>query len=274
METLTLLIVSIILLEASYIIYKGRTIKLNKEVERSSIVCDTSALIDGRIVSVAQSGFLSEQLIVTKSVLRELQYMADKADHDKRERARYGLDVVKQLQEITHISVVILDDGEIDPAGVDEQLITVAKQYKARLCTTDYNLNKVAVAESIIVVNVNELAHAIRTVHLPGEHFDVLVTDKGQGRNQGVGYLDDGTMVVIDNAKGSVGKTVPIEVTRMLQTEAGRMVFAKMQKSTDSSEAKQVVNTTQNVKNNRKTYRKQGKSRKSPEDDLVALANE
>jgi len=274
METLTLLIVSIILLQTSYIITKNRAVKHNKDVERSSIVCDTSALIDGRIVSVAQSGFLSEQLIVTKSVLRELQYMADKADHDKRERARYGLDVVKQLQGITRISVMILDDGEIDPAGVDEQLITVAKQYNARLCTTDYNLNKVASAESIIVVNVNELAHAIRTVHLPGEHFEVLVTDKGQGRNQGVGYLDDGTMVVIDNAKSSVGKTVPIEVTRMLQTEAGRMVFAKMQKSADNDETKQVSSPNQYQKSTKKSYRKHGKSRKSPEDDLVALANE
>lgn len=221
------ILVSVVLLETSYLTYK-QLAKHTIKSHRSRIVCDTSALIDGRIVTIAQSGFLSSELIIPHSVSRELQYMADRADHDKRERARYGLDVIAQLQTVPHVSVVVYDDGTVHPDGVDEQLIVLAKKLGARLCTTDYNLNKVARTESVVVVNVNELAHALRPMHLPGETIQVAVVAAGQNKDQGVGYLDDGTMVVIDRAKRVIGQTVEAETTRVIQTEAGRMVFATL----------------------------------------------
>lgn len=194
---------------------------------RDKIICDTSALIDGRIVSIARSGFLSSQLIVPKSVVRELQYMADKADHIKRERARYGLDVIQELQAMPEIRLEIYDDGSLSEGGVDEQLLILAKKMSARLCTTDYNLNKVARTEQITVVNVNELAHALRPMHLPGEKIQVAIVARGQNKDQGVGYLDDGSMVVVDGGIHAMNTTIDVETVRVLQTEAGRMVFAK-----------------------------------------------
>ena len=187
---------SLIAVETTYLTYSALRPQAVKTKLKGSIILDTSALIDGRIVSIARSGFISARLIVPASVVRELQYMADKADHDKRERARYGLDVIQTLQSIDTIEIEIYDDGETHAAGVDEQLIVIAKKFGARLCTTDYNLNKVARVESIDVVNVNELAHALRPMHLPGETLTIAIVQQGQGSDQGVGYLDDGTMVL------------------------------------------------------------------------------
>lgn len=220
-------LLGLIAVETTYLV--SRTlVNTQFRTKGDRIVCDTSALIDGRIVSITRSGFLASELIIPKSVTRELQYMADKADHNKRERARYGLDVIQELQAIPGTTVTIYDDGETGKGGVDEQLLTIAKKLDAKLCTTDYNLNKVARTEQIIVVNVNELAHSLRPMHLPGERIRVTIVAPGQNKDQGVGYLDDGSMVVVDGGRSAMNRVVDVDTIRVLQTEAGRMVFAKM----------------------------------------------
>lgn len=235
--------------------------------QRDKIVCDTSALIDGRIVTIARSGFLASELVIPKSVTRELQYMADKADHAKRERARYGLDVIQELQTIPGVSVSIYDDGQLGQGGVDEQLLITAKKINAKLCTTDYNLNKVARTEQITVVNVNELAHALRPMHLPGEFIQVMIVAPGQNKDQGVGYLDDGSMVVVDGGRVAMNSVVDVETIRVLQTEAGRMVFAKLRNGASAS--------TPKPQHNKKRHQpsKRASPRKTNEDTLVELAN-
>lgn len=225
MTELIVLIALIILAETSYLTY--RSTRTNK-IKHDSILLDTSVLIDGRIVAIARSGLLTAPLIIPKSVMHELQFMADKADHNKRERARFGLEVIEKLQEIEQTDLTIVDDGTTDAHGVDEQLIVLAKRYGARLCTIDYNLNKVARVQSVIVVNINELAHALRIVHLPGETVEVKLVQAGQEKKQAVGYLDDGTMTVVDDARDLVGQTVEVAITRALQTAAGSMMFARL----------------------------------------------
>jgi rRNA-processing protein FCF1 len=214
-----------ILLETSYLVYK------NNNVPRSNVpklLLDTSVLIDGRIVPLVRSGFLTAELVVMRSVIRELQYMADKADHEKRERARFGLDMIQNLQALDNAKVTIYDDGMPGKGGVDEQLITIAKKLGATICTIDYNLNKVAKVESLIVANVNELNHALRPSYLPGEKVMINIVQTGKDRGQGVGYLDDGTMVVVENGKQFIGMTKEVEMVRMFQTEAGKMMFGQL----------------------------------------------
>lgn len=257
--------------ETSYLTYEA--VKPKTKKYKSSIVCDTSALIDGRIVSIARSGFLSAELIVPRSVVRELQYMADKADHDKRERARYGLDVIQTLQTVDGVSVTVFDDGETHADGVDEQLIVIAKKFNAKLCTTDYNLNKVARVESVTVVNVNELAHALRPMHLPGERVSIQIVQPGQGPEQGVGYLDDGTMVVVDKARKSMNEVIEVEAIRVLQTEAGRMLFARRVGEPQDSSQKR-PDTRNNTRDNKEQKQPRRPFRKrTSEDNLVELAN-
>jgi len=272
------IIATLVAVETSYLAYRAITPAVQqRRVPLSKIVCDTSALIDGRIVAIARSGFLSSEIIIPRSVVRELQYMADRADHDKRERARYGLDVISELQEIRHITVTNYDDGATHPEGVDEQLIVLAKKLNARLCTTDYNLNKVAKTEQIVVVNVNELAHALRPMHLPGETISVAIVAAGQNKDQGVGYLDDGTMVVIDQAKSAIGQVVEAETIRVLQTEAGRMVFARLKSARQSPKAPAVVAapspTPSRPNNRRKPTRTNHQPKRSREDTMIDLAN-
>jgi rRNA-processing protein FCF1 len=194
---------------------------------KGDILLDTSVLIDGRILAIARSSLVSSRLIITRSVIRELQFMADKADHDKRERARYGLEVIEKLQELPTTTVEIREDGTTSEHGVDEQLIILAQKSGAKLCTIDYNLNKAARVQGVEIVNINELAHALRVIHLPGERIDVELVQPGQDKKQAVGYLDDGTMVVVDDSREHIGQTVPVELTRVLQTAAGRMMFAR-----------------------------------------------
>jgi len=177
--------------------------------------------------------------------------------------------VVQELQQLPHIEVVIYDDGD-QTATVDEQLIILAKKLSAKLCTTDYNLNKVARTEQIMVVNVNELAHALRPMHLPGERIQVMIVAPGQNKDQGVGYLDDGSMVVVDGARSLVGKPVTVETVRVLQTEAGRMVFARMPASSSpSGPASQKRVLRSNTRKNNVGKR----SHASSEDQLLRLAN-
>jgi rRNA-processing protein FCF1 len=224
MEILLLALVAVGAIETTYLVYKSRP---KTHVEQHSLLLDTSVLIDGRILPIARSGLMTAPVVIPRSVVRELQYMADKADHDKRERAREGLDMIDQLQHIEGLTVRLIDDPELKNGGVDERLVELAKESNARLCTIDYNLNKAARVQGVIVVNINELAHALRIVHLPGETVELKLVQSGQESRQAVGYLDDGTMVVVDDAKAQIGHVVEVEVTRVLQTAAGKMMFAR-----------------------------------------------
>lgn len=224
MELFAVIVLLAILAETSYLTYR---ITRKATTNKGDILLDTSVLIDGRILAIARSGLMSSRLIVTRSVIRELQFMADKADHDKRERARYGLEVIEKLQELSGTTVEVREDGTTSEHGVDEQLIILAQKTGAKLCTIDYNLNKAARVQSVEIVNINELAHALRVIHLPGERIEVQLVQAGQEKKQAVGYLDDGTMVVVDDSRDMIGQSVAVELTRVLQTTAGRMMFAK-----------------------------------------------
>ncbi len=226
MDSLLLLLVLLIAAETTTLVI----LKLKQphaKVARGSILLDTSAIMDGRIVDIARTGIITAELIVPRSVIRELQLLADKADHDKRMRARHGLENVRDLQKLETVGVTVINDGYVDAGGVDERLLQLAQRYEASIATTDYNLNKVAKVVGITVLNVNELAQLLRAQHLPGELFDIELIQAGANRDQAVGYLADGTMVVVENAKNQIGKTIAVEVVRNLQTEAGRMMFAK-----------------------------------------------
>lgn len=214
------------LIETSYLTVKKAREKRLK-VARGSMLLDSSALMDGRIVDVAKSGLITAEIIIPKTVLEEMQLLADKANNRKRSRARLGLDNIKRLQKVSFIDVSVVDDGEIEAGGVDARLVNLANKYGASIATTDFNLNKVAKAQDIIVINVNELSQILRVQVLPGEKMEIKIVQAGQGRGQGVGYLDDGTMVVVDKTAKNIGQKVKIEIERSLQTEAGRMVFAK-----------------------------------------------
>ena len=224
---LIILMLLIIAAETSYLTYRSIS-GTKRRVDSASILVDTSVLIDGRIESIARSGLISAGIVIPRSVVRELQYMADKADHEKRERARFGLDMIEKLQNIETISVTIYEDEPLTDGGVDERLVHLAKASGARLCTTDYNLNKAARVQGVTVLNINEIAHALRIVRLPGEQVTIYLQQPGQERDQAVGHLDDGTMVVVDNGKRFIGEAVQVEVTRALQTVAGKMLFAKL----------------------------------------------
>jgi uncharacterized protein YacL len=230
MDTLQLLLivtVMAILAEVTYLVVKLPRQNLARRQGRPILV-DTSVLIDGRIIAVAESGFIGDTLIIPRSVIGEMQFLADHADHEKRARARHGLDVVSTLQGMTQVKVEILQDGSKAEEGVDERLLTLAKKHNAAVCTIDYNLNKVAVVEGITVLNVNELAKSLRMAYLPGEKMLLELVQKGQDQHQAVGYLADGTMVVVEHAVKNIGKTAEIEFIRSLQTAAGKMMFAKL----------------------------------------------
>ena len=229
METIQLLLVVTclaILAEVTYLVVKLPRQNIGKKQSRPILV-DTSVLIDGRIIAVAASGFIGDTLVIPRSVIGELQFLADNADHEKRARARHGLDVVSELQAMPSVTVEILQDGSKAEEGVDERLLTLAKKHGAAVCTIDYNLNKVAVVEGITVLNVNELAQSLRMAYLPGEKILLELVQKGQDSHQAVGYLPDGTMVVVEHANKNIGQTVEIEFIRSLQTAAGKMMFAK-----------------------------------------------
>ena len=225
-ELIVVIITTLILIEVTFLTIvklRQRTVKM----ARGSLLLDTSALMDGRIVDVAKSGVITAEIIVPRSVINEMQLLADKADHEKRARARAGLENVRVLQKMTGLTVSIINDGKLDEGGVDRRLLDLAEKYDASIATTDFNLNKVAKVADITVVNVNELAQVLRTQLLPSEHVEISIIQPGQNRNQGVGYLEDGTMVVVENAGRDIGTKQNVEITRSFQTEAGRMMFAK-----------------------------------------------
>lgn len=215
------------LLVTLIILFALQSKKTTRSTKRQRVVLDSCALIDGRIVPLAQSGFLPSELVVPDFVVRELQMLADGADAHKRERARFGLDVVQELQALKNVQVVI-DRSITDRAPTDDKLVRLAKHLHAPLYTTDYNLNKVAAIEDVLVMNVNELAQHLRPTAIPGDRKTIKLLQKGSNPNQAVGYLDDGTMVVVDNATKYIGKMVAIEVTRTHQTVAGKMMFATL----------------------------------------------
>ncbi len=190
------------------------------------MLLDTSAIIDGRVLDVAETHILQGLLIVPRFVLNELQTIADSADKIKRSRGRRGLDIVARLQNHPLVDVTI-EDAEAEGATVDQQLVSMAQDMHARLITTDYNLNKVARLRGVDVININELANAMKPVVLPGEKMSVEIIKPGEGPTQGVGYLEDGTMVVVENTRECIGRQVSLIVTSMLQTSAGRMIFGK-----------------------------------------------
>lgn len=194
---------------------------------RRKVFVDTSTLIDGRILAVAQAGFLADEILIPRSVIRELQLLADGSDPEKRARARYGMDVANELERVVSADVEFFDDA-LDRTKVDERLIELAKEYKGLILTNDFNLGKVAATEKIEVMNVNDLAQGLRSEYLPGEKLQIKVTAKGANARQGVGYLKDGTMVVIDEAANLIGKEAEVEFVRFLQTAAGKMMFAKL----------------------------------------------
>jgi uncharacterized protein YacL len=199
------------------------------------VILDSCALIDGRIVEIVRAGFVADELIIPQFVLTELQLLADGADSHKRERARYGLDIAHELQDSAPMKVII--DRSIIPEvqATDDKLVALAKKIRGQLYTTDYNLSKVAAVEGVKILNVNELSHALRPITLPGESLKIKIVQKGSNREQGVGYLDDGTMIVIEGAARYVGQEVPVTVTRMHQTVAGKMVFGQVRQSSRPS---------------------------------------
>lgn len=188
---------------------------------------DTSVIIDGRIADIAETGFLDGLLVIPQFVLRELQMVADSADSLKRNRGRRGLDVLQRLQKMPTLEVRIIEDDFPNVREVDLKLIELAKLCSCKIVTNDFNLNKVAQLHGVAVLNINELANAMRAVVLPGELMRVFILKEGKEYNQGVAYLDDGTMVVVDNARRMISKTIDIAVTSVLQTTAGKMIFGR-----------------------------------------------
>jgi uncharacterized protein YacL len=299
MDTFIIILLIIIAVEVSYLTIIN--FKLFGRTSQAPIFVDTSVLIDGRIVSIAQSGFMSRTLYIPRSVVGELQFLADNADSDKRARARHGLDVINELQALTTVETKIFQDGTRAKDGVDNRLLELAKKHNGSICTIDYNLNKVAVVEGIAVLNVNDLAKTLRMAYLPGERTTIELSQKGNDSHQGVGHLSDGTMVVVEQGGQLIGKSVEIEFIRSLQTAAGKMMFAKLVNAPEKKAARQVVQpkpiglkpvpkparakqtaqeTAPKAPQQRKTSprqnqqpRKQYNRRRSPEDSLIELLN-
>jgi uncharacterized protein YacL len=198
-----------------------------KASRQSFKILDTSVVIDGRIADIAETGFLDGILVIPQFVLRELQLVADSSDSMKRNRGRRGLDVLQRIQKMSNLNVQILEDDFPNVREVDLKLIELAKVYDCKIVTNDFNLNKVAQLHGVQVLNINELANSLKPIVLPGEIMRVFILKEGKEQNQGVAYLDDGTMVVVDGAKRLISKTIDISVTSVLQTTAGKMIFGR-----------------------------------------------
>jgi uncharacterized protein YacL len=206
----------------------GTVFASERPSRRSAKVLDTSVIIDGRIADIAEAGFLDGMIVVPEFVLRELQTVADSTDGSKRQRGRRGLDMLQRMQSNAAIQVQIVTDDFPAIREVDLKLLELAKKWGAKVVTNDFNLNKVAHLHHVEVLNINDLANALKPVVLPGERMVVAILKEGKEFSQGVGYLDDGTMVVVDHARKLIGKTVEISVTSVLQTASGKMIFGKI----------------------------------------------
>ena len=200
-------------------------------------ILDTSVIIDGRVADVCETGFIDGILLIPQFVLRELQQVADSADSLKRNRGRRGLDILQRIQKMAGIEVQILEKDFPQIREVDLKLIELAKELEAKIVTNDFNLNKIAQLQDVPVLNINELANSLKPVVLPGEVMKVFILKEGKEYNQGVAYLDDGTMVVVDNARKMIGKTIDTSVTSVLQTTAGKMIFGRYHDRSHKMEA-------------------------------------
>lgn len=198
-------------------------------------ILDTSVIIDGRIADICDTGFMEGTFVIPQFILQELRHIADSSDPLKRGRGRRGLDVLNKIQKQNHLEVKIVDQDYPKIQEVDAKLIALAKDLKAKIVTNDFNLNKVAELQGVAVLNINELFNALKPVVLPGEVMNVKILKEGKEPGQGVGYLDDGTMVVVDNAKRHMGKSVDVSVTSVLQTTAGRMIFTILKEDVPES---------------------------------------
>jgi uncharacterized protein YacL len=195
-------------------------------------ILDTSVIIDGRIADIVETGFVDGTLVIPQFVLRELQLVADSSDSMKRNRGRRGLDVLQRIQKMPQLDIQIFEDDFPNVREVDMKLIELAKVYGSKIVTNDFNLNKVAQLHGVQVLNINDLANALKPVVLPGELMRVFILKEGKEYNQGVAYLDDGTMVVVDNARKMISKTIDVAVTSVLQTTAGKMIFGRFDERT------------------------------------------
>lgn len=228
---------------------RGKNFSLNSVVrlfrgqgiEDNPKILDTSVIIDGRIADVCETGFLEGSLIVPQFILQELQHIADSADPLKRARGRRGLDVLNRIQQLSRVTVRIVDEDFPKIKEVDAKLVALAKVMNAKVITNDFNLNRVAELQGVSVLNINELANTLRPVVLPGEAMKVFIVKEGKEFNQGVAYLDDGTMVVVENARRLIGKNTEVTVTSVLQTTAGRMIFSKLKEDYEREELKVVA---------------------------------
>jgi uncharacterized protein YacL len=192
-----------------------------------TVLLDTSVIIDGRVADIAKTGFLPGTLLIPRFVLNELQYIADSSDGLRRQRGRRGMEVLSELQKASAVVVRISDIDVEDVREVDDKLVILARQLKCPILTNDFNLNRIAELQGVSILNINELANAVKSVVLPGEMMSVNVIQEGKEVNQGVGYMDDGTMVVVENGNKHLNKEITVTVTKVLQTAAGRMIFAK-----------------------------------------------
>jgi len=194
-----------------------------------TILLDTSVIIDGRVADIAKTGFLPGTLLIPRFVLNELQYIADSPDGLRRQRGRRGMEVLAELQKLPNILVRISDINAEGVREVDDKLVVLARQLKCPILTNDYNLNRVAELQGVTILNINELANAVKSVVLPSEHMTLNIFQEGKEFGQGVGYMDDGTMVVVENGHDYIGEYKDVVVTKVLQTAAGRMIFARVE---------------------------------------------
>lgn len=191
------------------------------------VLLDTSVIIDGRIADISRTGFIGETMLVPRFVLNELQHIADSSDPLRRNRGRRGLDMLNKLQKESVVPIRISDMDVDEVREVDDKLVVLAKRLHCPIITNDYNLNRVAELQGVPVLSINELTNAVRAIFLPGEGLDIRIIQEGKEAGQGVGYLDDGTMVVVENGKRHINQTINVTVTKVLQTSAGRMIFAQ-----------------------------------------------
>ena len=222
-------------LSSIFRVFRGQGIDDNQKL------LDTSVIIDGRIADICETGFLEGSFIVPQFILQELQHIADSADPMKRARGRRGLDILHRIQQMSRITVRIVEEDFPKIKEVDAKLVALAKVLGAKVITNDFNLNKVAELQGVSVLNINELSNSLKPVVLPGEAMKVFILKEGKEYNQGVAYLDDGTMVVVENARRLIGKNTEVAVTSVLQTTAGRMIFSKLKEDYEREELKVVA---------------------------------
>jgi uncharacterized protein YacL len=215
----------------------------DKTARRDFKILDTSVIIDGRIADIAEAGFLSGTIVIPQFILRELQQVADSPDSNKRQRGRRGLDMLNRLQTNNTLDIQVVDTDFPAVREVDLKLLELSKQLDAVVVTNDFNLNKVAQLHGVSILNINELANALKPVVLPGELMRVFILKEGKEYNQGVAYLDDGTMVVVDNARKMIGKNADISVTSVLQTTAGKMIFGRLSEEPHENGGASIHNT-------------------------------